>query len=139
MTAGYIDHSKDISEAKDKGSLVGQYLLSKADKKHITLLPESIFLEQERIFYPYYYFYFGKTKKGNRFTVDISSFDRLNEIEEYFINSPLSTQPTETTNITAKPLYFFYDNSFPELQFLLYHKNDNEPIDTIIYRQQKDN
>ncbi|MEG4110150.1 hypothetical protein QUA04_29395 [Microcoleus sp. S13_C5] len=139
MSAGYIHHSKYVSEAKNKGSFVGQYLLSNADKVHIPFLPNSIFIERERIYYPNYYFYFGKTEKGSRFTVDLDSFDRLKTIEEYFISSPQSTQPTETTNISAKPLYFFYDTALPELQFLLYHKNQTQAIDTIVYRRENGN
>jgi len=140
LKSSYIYHSKSIEISKDKGLYIATYQLDKTASTYNlvdTLLPTEIFIEKEKIIYPKYYFYWGKSEFGDRTTINGDVFLELSKAGKYDICSPSSTLPNEVENIDKyrKNLYFFFKAVPLEIVFIIKSRNLNSQTDTLIFKR----
>ena len=140
LKSSYIYHSKSIETSKDKGLYIATYRLDKNASTYSlvdTLIPTEIFIEKEKVVYPQYYFYWGKSEIGNRTTTDGTVFLELSKSGQYDISCPSSTLPNEKENIDKyrKSLYFFFETVPPEITFIIDSRNSKLQTDTLIFKK----
>jgi hypothetical protein len=140
LQTSYIYHSKSIDVSKRKDLYIASYRLAKTTNTNYfieALLPEEIFIEKEKIIYPQYYFYWGKSEIGSRTTMNANLFLNLSKSGEYDIRSPSSTLPNEKDNIDKyrRDLYYFFKDSPTEIIFIIENRESKLQIDTIIFKK----
>lgn len=135
LKSSYIYHSKSSEISKQKGLYVGNYTLKQQIGSNVNpeLLPKNLFIEKEKVIYPNYYFYFGKSEMGNRYTINGTIFSQLAKDKEYHIVCSTSTQPKEVTNTGQSNLFFFFENIPPEIYFTIQGHVPKTSTDTLIY------
>ncbi|MBS1927428.1 MAG: hypothetical protein IT212_10520 [Bacteroidia bacterium] len=138
LKSSYIYHSKSIEISKGKGLYIATYRLDKSAYKIIdTLIPKVIFVEKEKVIYPQYYFYWGKSEIGNRVTTDGTVFLELAKSGKYYISCPSSTLPNEKENIDnyRKNLYFFFEEVPSEITFIIDSIEPKPQTDTLTFKK----
>ncbi len=136
----YSYHSESIQKSKKNGLYVASFQLDK-NRSHFrfsdTLIPKEIFIEKEKVIYPNYYFYWGKSEISNRLTLNCNTFLDLTKTIKYDITCPLSTQPYEKENIDKyRGNVFFFFTSLPvEIYFLVYYDDNQSKPDSLIYKK----
>lgn len=140
LKSSYIYHSKSIEISKSKGLYVATYQFDKMSSSYIlmdTLIPKDIYIEREKVIYPQYYFYWGKSEFGNRTTTDGSVFLGLSKSGKYYISCPSSTLPNEKENIDRyrKDIYFFFETVPSEIIFTIYSGEFKSKADTLVFKK----
>lgn len=112
IKSNYIYHSRSIETSKTEGLYVATYHLDKNLSIYNlkdSLLPIQLFIEKEKVVYPQFYFYCGKSEIRERNAMDASGFLKLTESGSYDITCPVSTLPNQSENIDKyrKRLHFF--------------------------------
>jgi len=136
LKSSYIYHSKSAEISKQKGLYAGSYTLKQqiGDNVNLEFLPKNLFIEKEKVIYPNYYFYFGKSEMGNRYTINGTIFSQLAKDREYLITCSTSTQPGEINTTQQSNLFFFFENLPPEIHFTIKGHLPKTSTDTLIYR-----
>ncbi len=135
LNTSYISHSQSKEISKEKGLFVGNYKLKQklGSSINASFIPSELFIEREKIFYPNYYFYFGKSVIGNRFSVNGTIFSQLAKNKEHHITCKSCTQPSSIKSTVQNNLYFFYENIPSEIHFSIEGHNPKTSSDTLIY------
>ena len=139
LKSSYIYHSNSIETSKSKGLYIATYQLDKTVSSYRladTLMPTEIFIEKEKVIYPQYYFYWGKSETGDRYTVNGTIFSQLSKASKYDISSPLSTLPNEKQNMDRGNLFFFFATVPSEIIFIIYSRDPKPQTDTLIFKKQ---
>jgi len=136
LNSSYIYHSKSFEISRQKGLYAGNYTLKQQIGYNVNpeLLPKSLFIEKEKVIYPNYYFYFGKSEMGNRYTINGTIFSQLAKGREYHITCSTSTQPGKITTSHQSNLFFFFENIPTEIYFTIQRYLPKTSTDTLIYR-----
>lgn len=140
LKSSYIYHSKSIETSKSKDLYIATYRLDKTVSAYSlidTFIPTEIFIEKEKVIYPQYYFYWGKSEIGNRTTTNGAVFLELSKSGKYDISCPSSNLPNEKENIDKyrKNLYFFFDTVPSEITFILDSREPKPQTDTLIFKK----
>lgn len=135
FNSNYIEHSNSVEISKKRGLYAGAYTLKQKFGSSISYeyLPMNLFIERERIVYPNYYFYFGKTEIGNRLTINGNIFSELAKTNEYHIICQSSTQPQELLNTGQSNLSFFFKKKENIIYFTISRDVTTLAADTLIY------
>jgi hypothetical protein len=140
LKSSYIYHSKSVEISKKKGLYVDSYILSKTLSNAMSrdyLVPTELFIEKEKVIYPQYYFYWGKSEIGDRYSMNGNPFLKLSEVGNYDIYCPSSTLPTEKENIDKyrESINFFFKTQLPEIVFIIVNCENRNKADTLVYRK----
>lgn len=136
----YIYHSKSVVSSKDQNLFIAKYRLDRSLSEFNlvdSLVPKELFIEKEKIIYPQYYFYFGKSIIGNRYCIDGSSFLRLAQSGQFDIFCPQSTLPFESENIDnyRQNIYFFFKTTLAEITFIVSNAKEKNTVDTLVFKR----
>lgn len=136
----YTYHSNSTEESKSKGLFISKFSLDKLSSKYSlvdSLIPKEFFIEREKIIYPQYYFYWGKSALTSRLTMNGSIFLDISKSGSYDISCPLSTIPTEKENIDKyrEDIYFYFNTIPAAISFFLYSVDDKTHVDTLVYKK----
>lgn len=139
LKSSYIYHSKSEEISKLNGLYVGNYTLKQQIGNNVnqTLVPKELFIEKEKVIYPNYYFYFGKSEMGNRYTINGTIFSHLAKSGEYHITCLSSTQSNERKNTGENNLFFFFENIPSKIYFTIEGHVPKTSADTLIYKWNK--
>lgn len=135
LKSEYVEHSNTAESSKKKGLFVAEYSLIDKRGSNISsaFIPKNLFIEREKIVYPNYYFYFGKSKLSNRFTMNGISFSAMSGPNEYHITCPSSTQPNDIFTTLQNNLVFFFEDKPKSVYFTIYGHSPKTDTDTLIY------
>ncbi len=136
----YTYHSKSVASSTNRGLFVAKYRFDRSLSKYNlvdSLVPKDLFIEKEKIIYPQYYFYFGKSKITNRYCIDGSSFLKLARSGKFDIICPQSTLPFENENIDnyRQNIYFFFKTTFAEIVFIVNSTKEKNKVDTLVFKR----
>ena len=140
INSSHIVHSKTLNESKTDGYFAASYKLDKTStNKNLkeSLIPKELFIENEIVYYEFYYFYWGKYVKGNRKTMTGDIFLPLAESEEYNFVCSTASSPDQTDIISKyrKGIYFFFNETPSEIRFYFTSKKGKNITDTLIYKK----
>jgi len=136
LKSSYIYHSKSDEVSKAKGLYAGNYTLKQQIGNNVNtdLIPKNLFIEKEKIIYPNYYFYFGKSEMGDRFTINGTIFSQSAKDGEYHITCSSSTLSDKIKTTRQSNLFFFFEKIPPEIYFTIEGHVPKTSVDTLIYK-----